>query len=209
MDVKSEIIESFEENKNIFLVVIVIFIIGMIIAWVFSDAIAPVFLPILQEALLEDNGSSLDAFSILYHNLNSAITTFAFSIFFGIYPIISSFINGFAIGFLGGLTVKTPFDLLLFLVLILPHGVLEIPAIFCECTSGILLFLFIFRTLKDKIQGFTFKEAYGYNKDNIKHSLVLFLVSMVLFIIAAFIEGFITPFLGNLVSMMLTGSPIF
>ena len=209
MDVKSEIIEAFEENKKIFIVVIFMFFLGMIIACVFSDAIAPVFLPILRESLLENNTSSLDAFSILHHNLNSAVITIIYSLFFGIYPLISSFINGFAIGFLGGFTVKTPLNLVFLLVLILPHGILEIPAIFSECTSGILLFLFIFRTLKDKIQGFTFKEAYGYNKDNIKHSLILFLVSMVLFIIAAFIEGFITPFLGNLVSMMLTGSPIF
>ena len=209
MDIKSEIIEAFEENKRIFQIIIILFTLGLIISWIFADKIAPFFLPILQESLLEDNALSLDALNILYHNLSSALITLLLSVFFGIYPLLTAFLNGFAVGFLGGYIVKTPETLILFLVLIIPHGIIEIPAIFCECTSGVLLFLFIFRIIKDKISGFSFKEAYENNKKNIKHAVVLFLISVLLFIIAAFIEGFITPFLGNLISMQLIGTPLF
>ena len=156
----------------------------------------------------KDN-TSLEALNILSHNLTSAFTTYLLSIFFGIYAFLTPFTNGFAVGFIGGYSVKTPTNLILFLVLILPHGIIEIPAIWCESVSGALLFLFLLRTIKDILERVSLKKAYEYNKKNLKHSLVLLLISIVLFIIAAFIEGFITPFLGNLISIWLTGVPLF
>lgn len=204
MNVKDEIIEAYVENKKIFAIVIGVFILGMIIAAVIANDIADFLLPLLRESLGGDN-ISIDAFNIMYHNELSALTIVAGSVIFGIYPILASFANGFAIGFLAGYLIKSPHTLALFLTLIVPHGILEIPALLSDCVSGILLFLFIFNVLKDKINGITLKEAYYNNQKTIKHMIILLVVSLVLFMIAALIEGYITPYLGNTVSTQLGG----
>lgn len=209
MDLRNEIKEAFVENKKIFLILLIFFILGFIIAWILADDIAPILIPILKEAMGVDDMNSINAFDIMYHNLSSCVLMFLVSVVFGIFAIFSIFVNGFTIGFLGGYIVKSSSSLILFLALILPHGILEIPALFCSCTSGILLFLFVFRVLKDKINGYSLKEGYNNNKKTLKHSIILFLIAIVLFVIAALIEGIITPQIGNLVSIQLSGQSLF
>ena len=170
MNVKNEIIEAYVENKKIFAIVIGVFILGIIIAAIISNDIADFLLPLLKKSLGGDD-ISINAFSIMYHNEFSALTIVAGSVIFGIYPILASFANGFAIGFLGGYIIKSPQTLALFLTLIVPHGIFEIPALLSDCVSGILLFLFIYRVLKDKINGMAIKEAYYNNQKTIKHGL--------------------------------------
>ena len=209
MDLKNEIIEACVDNKKIFLILIGFYFLGLIIGWIFADDIAPVLMPILKEAFGADNINSINAFYIMYHNILSCVIMFIASIFFGIFAIVSIFTNGFSIGFMGGYTVKSIDNLILFIALILPHGILEIPALFCSSASGILLFLFIFNVLKDKINGYTFKEAYNNQKRTLKHLTILFSIAIILIVIAALIEGFITPQIGNMVSIQLTGQSIF
>ena len=209
MDISKEIKEALIENKKIFYILIILFSIGFIIAYIVADDIAPVLMPILKEALTGGNVTSIDAFSIMFHNLKSAITIFIASIFFGIFAVISTITNGFVVGFMAGHTIKSFNSLIIFLALIIPHGVIEIPALFLSCASGILMFLFIFRILKDKINYFSFTEAYKNQKKTLKHALVLISLAIILFVIAALIEGFITPQLGNIVSQQIGGSKLF
>lgn len=166
-------------------------------------------MPVLKEAMLEGNVTSIDAVNIMVHNETSALITLFASIFFALYAFLAISINGFVIGFMAGHTIKSTYDLIMYMALIVPHGILEIPAFFCSCTSGILLFLFIFRVLKDKIQKNTFSEAYTNNKKTLKHVVILFTIAVVLFAVAALIEGFITPQLGNIVSQQMGGPALF
>ena len=193
MNAKNEIREAFVENKKIFAVLLVIFIISLIIGCVLADSVVSFLMPLIKDAMGIEGSASIDAFQIMEHNLTSVILVFFGSIIFGIYAIISISVNGFVIGFLA---------------LILPHGILEIPAFFCSCTAGLLLFLFIFKVIRDKIRKNTFKESYDNNKKTLKHAIILLLISIVLFAIAALIEGFITPQIGNIVSLQLTGTPL-
>lgn len=209
MNIKNEIKEALIENKWIFTLLILLFIIGMIVGWITADDVASVLMPILKEALLEGNESSIDAFYIMSHNITTSITVVLLSIFFGIFAIVSITVNGFVIGFMGGYTVKSFNDLLLYLILIVPHGIIEIPALFMSSASGILLFLFIFRVIKAKYNKYPLTEAIKSNKKTLKHMVVLFLFSLVLFFIAGLIEGFITPQLGNILSMLISGKPLF
>lgn len=208
MNIKNEMKEAFVENKKIFEILIIIFVLGFIIGCIFSDKIAPFLMPLLKEAMGVDNASSIDALDIMIHNETTAIMVFFGSIIFGIYSIASMFVNGFVMGFLAGYTIKSTYTLIMFLALIVPHGIIEIPAFFCSCASGILLFLFIFRVIKDKIYKNTLKEAYENNKKNLKHAIVLILMAIVLFAVAALIEGFITPHIGNIVSQHMGGHSI-
>lgn len=205
MDIKNEIKEAFSENRKIFLLLAILFIINFILGAIFADDISSLLMPVLKEAMLKGNVTSIDAFNIMIHNETAALITFIASLFFAVYAFIAISINGFVIGFMAGYTVKSTQGLIMFLALIVPHGILEIPAFFCSCTSGILLFLFIFRVLRDKIRKNTFSEAYENNKKTIKHTLILFAMAVLLFAVAALIEGFITPQIGNIISQQMGG----
>ena len=201
-----EIKEAFVENRKIFLILIVIFAIAFILGDISADEIASVLMPMLKDAMLKGNVTSVDAFNIMIHNETAALITLIGSIFFAIYAFIAIFLNGFVVGFMAGYTIHSTYDLVMYIALIVPHGILEIPAFFCSCTSGILLFTFIFKVLRDKIRKNTFSEAYQNNKKTLKHVAVLFLVAVILFAIAALIEGFITPQIGNIVSQQMGGA---
>lgn len=209
MNIKTEIKEAFVENKKIFAILLVIFIIGFILGIVIADDIAPLLMPALKELVNETNISSINAFNIMIHNETTAITVFLGSIIFGIYAIIGMFANGLVMGFMAGYTIKSTYSLIIYIILIVPHGIIEIPAFFCSCTAGILLFLFIFRCIKDLIHKNTFKESYDNNKKTIKHAIILLLISLALFAIAALIEGYITPELGNIINQQINGTRLF
>lgn len=208
MNIKDEIKEAFAENKRIFLILIVIFVIAFILGDISADEIASVLMPMLKDALLKGNVTSIDAFNIMIHNETAALVTLIGSVFFAVYAFLAIFLNGFVVGFMAGYTIHSTYDLVMYIALIVPHGILEIPAFFCSCTSGILLFTFIFKVIRDKIRKNTFAEAYQNNKNTLKHVAVLFLIAVILFAIAALIEGFITPQIGNIVSQQMGGAKL-
>ena len=210
MNIKSEIKEAFVQNKKIFKILIVLFVIGFIIGCVFSKDFASIIMPMLKQAIANDDGViSIEALDIIIHNVSSTLLVFIGSILFGIYALFSITINGFAIGFMAGYTINSVPSLLLYLALIVPHGILEIPAFFCGDASGVILFLFIYRVNKDKMNKNTFKEGYENNKETLKHAIILLSISIVLFVIAGLIEGYITPLVGNFVSQQVNGTPLF
>ncbi len=145
MNIKDEIKEAFIENKRIFLILIVIFTIAFILGDISADEIASVLMPMLKDAMLKGNVTSINAFNIMIHNETAALVTLIGSIFFAVYTFLAIFLNGFVVGFMAGYTIHSTYDLIIYIALIVPHGILEIPAFFCSCTSGILLFTFIFK----------------------------------------------------------------
>ena len=132
MDIKKEIKEAFSENRKIFLLLLVLFIINFILGAIFADDISSVLMPALKKAMLDGNVTSIDALNIMIHNESAALITFIASIFFAIYALIAISLNAFVIGFMAGYTVKSTQGLIMFLVLIVPHGIIEIPAFFCS-----------------------------------------------------------------------------
>jgi len=209
MNIKNEIKEAFTDNKKIFYVLIIIFIIAIFLGYMLTDYLKEILMPLLKEAMNSTDISENDALNILVHNETTAILTLISSIFFAVMPVLSIFVNGFAVGFLAGYTIDSTYKLAMFFVLIAPHGIFEIPALLCTCTSGILLFLSILRILQDKINGFTFKESYNNNKKTLKQMIILFIIAMLLFLIAAIVEGYITPYLGNVISLQFGQAKIF
>jgi len=72
------------------------------------------------------------------------------------------------------------------LALILPHGIFEIPAIIIAGAAGFKIPYEIVRYLAGK------KEQ-PLTKEDIKEYLTLAVISIILIIIAAFVEAYITP----------------
>lgn len=82
---------------------------------------------------------------------------------------------------------------LMFIALIVPHGIFEIPALIFESVAGVLLFLFIWRFLKtidttrNDVPGFKLraKNSWKLNRIYLKQSIVLMVFSCFLLIVAA------------------------
>jgi len=74
---------------------------------------------------------------------------------------------------------------------IVPHGIIEIPAFILEFASIIRWHVAIVEALMAKVSGEKVNTAKF--RQNVKDSLTLAAVSVILFAIAAFVETFITP----------------
>ena len=71
------------------------------------------------------------ALELFINNETAGLTTYFSSVFFGIMSFVSVIVNGMAIGIVGGKVVSMdPFCMsLMFIALIVPHGIFEIPAL--------------------------------------------------------------------------------
>tara|TARA_Y100000310_G_C20558360_1_gene751727 strand:+ start:199 stop:789 length:591 start_codon:yes stop_codon:yes gene_type:complete len=169
-----------EIRKFIYLSILVFFIFAVIGFFVpVPDVLSERILDILRELISRTEGMSqreLISF-ILTNNLQSGFFAMILGVFLGVFPIISSAVNGFIVGFVGALSVKEAGFSVLFNLL--PHGIFELPAIFLSFGMGIKMGSFIFQ----KKKGQSLRRFFW-------TSLRVFLsVVLPLLIIAAIIEG--------------------
>jgi stage II sporulation protein M len=128
--------------------------------------------------------SSFELFSfILFHNLSKAFLVLLFSPFILITPVIFIAVNGFFFGMVAGVAVAQV-GISQFFLAIFPHGVVEIPTIFLVAGASAHLGIKVM------------KNFLGVQKDLrlvIKDTLLFFILVLVpLFVIASFLESFLT-----------------
>lgn len=117
-------------------------------------------------------------FFILGRNLLVSILTIVFGIVLGVFPIYEIITNGVLIGYVIK-KVSAVSDIGTSILLLLPHGIFELPAIFISFGLGIKLGFAIFA----KNPGKAISERF------IKSIKVFILIILVLLIVAAIIEG--------------------
>ena len=121
------------------------------------------------------NLSQMDIFfMIVKHNLSTSTLIYLSNIFSIPFMVFNAFILAYV------LSISNP---LIFILLILPHGIIEIPALLLCSSAGIVLFTSIVYRLKGNKH-----LAYMQFID----SLRMLLISTILFIFAGIIESFIT-----------------
>ncbi|RFB18834.1 stage II sporulation protein M [Bacillus sp. HNG] len=128
--------------------------------------------------------SSLMSASIMTNNIQVAILAFASGITFGLLTVYILIYNGIIVGALAGLFwhYGKTYD---FWAYIVPHGMIELTAIFIAGGAGLLM------GYKLLVPG---PYTRGYQlKIQAKRSVQLLLGTIPLFVIAGIIEGFITP----------------
>ncbi|WHY75328.1 stage II sporulation protein M [Neobacillus sp. WH10] len=135
----------------------------------------------------EGNGavdSSLMSASIMTNNIKVAIFAFAGGITFGLVTVYLLVYNGILIGALAALFWhhEKSYD---FWAYIVPHGMIELTAIFIAGGAGLLMGYKLF-VPGQYTRGFQLKHQ-------AKRSVQLLLGTLPLFVIAGVIEGFITP----------------
>ncbi len=122
---------------------------------------------------------------ILTNNLLLILSLIAGSFLFGSLTLANLFYNGFVFGIAvsSAFGYNRTYEVLL---LILPHGTFEIPAIIIAGAAGFKIPYEIVRYLAGK------KEQ-PLTKEDIKEYLTLALISIILIVIIAFIEAYVIP----------------
>ena len=170
-----------KESRNfIYWIVAVFFIFALIGFFVpASESIKEQILNFIKELLEQTkdmSGGELTKF-IFLNNLQASFFGVVFGIFLGVIPIIFSIVNGYLLGFVALISVKSEGFLVLWRLL--PHGIFELPAIFISLGLGLKFGTFIFK--KKKLESF---------KEFLFNSLRVFLFIVIpLLIIASIIES--------------------
>ncbi|MEA3414234.1 MAG: stage II sporulation protein M [Nanoarchaeota archaeon] len=169
---------------------LVIFFIFTIIGLIFPipERLFLVLIDYFKELILKtQNFSTFEMILFIFTN-NSFATFFSiiFGIIFGIFPIINSVINGYVLGFAGSLSVSE-FGILS-LWKLLPHGILELTAVFISLGMGLRIGA---TSLKSVIKNKGDKKLTKELKDSLR---VYFLVVLPLLLLAAIIEGILIGF---------------
>ncbi len=129
--------------------------------------------------------------SIFFHNLYTALLIYIGGVILGIFTAIFISINGLFIGYFA---TKNPAGD--FLLLLLPHGIFEIPALIIAGAAGFRLSSFITHFMRDLITEswygpFSEKLRLFFDKNfqELKDSLTIFIIAVILLFIAAVIEA--------------------
>ncbi|WP_295722936.1 stage II sporulation protein M [uncultured Methanobrevibacter sp.] len=214
-DCKILIKRSFINNKYLLILSFILCFIPIFLAIIFKTNLQPIIDPIINllKKQIISGQVSLTYSSIFLNNISTVFKTYVGGLFLGLIPMFILILNGLIIGYFIG---KGP--AIVVLLYIVPHGIFEIPGLIIAATAGFTLlksglkFLSNFfnpdweyinknniksseGVLIDK-NNIKFKNkliiSFVKNKDILIESLVLLLISGVLFIIAAFIEVYIT-----------------
>ena len=206
---KDETKLAFSNNKMLLFISILLFVIPVIIGYFYANEISEYIQPMVDsfEQQVEEGTISLTTYSIFTNNVSVAFILYALAALGGVLGAVILANNGLFIGYYG-----VDFDILAYLVLTLPPGILEIPAIIIATTGGFVLLSFILHFIWGLISPdlsyldifdpyfsnvkITTKQrfyaAFKKNQNKLKESFIFLCLSVILLFIAAFIEANIT-----------------
>ncbi|WP_297982436.1 stage II sporulation protein M [uncultured Methanobrevibacter sp.] len=210
--IKDEIKMAFKNNKLCLFISILIFVIPLLIGFYYPDSIREYVQPIVDnfEQQIEDGTVTLTTSSLFYNNFKVDLMLYALSALGAVLGVILLANNGLFVGFF-----QDQIDLTSYLLLTVPHGIFEIPAIIISTAGGFVLFVFFLRFIwniiypdhsyTDIFDPYFSNEKIGFwqrivasfnaNQDKLKESFILLCISVVLLFIAAIIEAnFTIPF---------------
>lgn len=134
---------------------------------------------------------------LFLHNLRALGLIAILGLVLGIYPVFAMLLNGLIIGVVGAVSVSAT-SLPAFLAGIIPHGILEIPAILIGAAVGLRLGLAPLFNRGNSLFAAPKPNAWqGYRQELTRAARVL-LFSAVLLLLAAGIEVAITPLIMRL-----------
>lgn len=194
---RNQVFKTIKENKFL-----IFFSIGL---FIFSS-ISGVF---IFQVLLDNNPEIIDSFvdqfkemfgpiselspfqlflTIFYVNTRTSFLIMMLGALLGIFPFISLWLNGTILGILFGKYIAEGGNYLGFMMGILPHGIIEIPAIIIAASQG-------FRLGKEVVSPPTGLNRSEAIKLNITKGIKLFVLILPLLLIAAVIEVYISTYL--------------
>ncbi len=174
--------------------------IGFLIVLVFPFVVAP-FMDLLRSVLekeiasIETSSNLQTAYFIGFRNLKATLIMSLGGVFFGLFPIFGLFVNGFILGaVMAAVMAHNPLNgLLVILFTVIPHGVIEIPALIMAGAWGLRLGL---QHFSDQFKGRRLSTFFT----NIKKWVMFIPMLVLLLVIAALLEAFVSGTLAKLMS---------
>ena len=202
-----EIKSAFTENKWAIIVSIAILFISLILGYFLEPYLYSYFNPVVEDLTqkVQSGVIKLTFHDIFLNNLKVILMMFIFGIGCCISVLVLLF-NGFFVGYY----VASEDNLLTVLMYIIPHGIFEFSSCILACASGIVLFNFVYKFLKATLNQNEGSISQRVSKSldesyiKLKQALIIFAVSVVLMIIAGFIEVYLTVPIANYVLSILS-----
>lgn len=189
--------QRLRENKMYILTAFLIFMVGCILSYllvVSNSQNAGLFLPeeytVREDWDLKDSAWQEEQFFYLSsyvttNNIGVAIKAFVLSITAGVMTCYVLFANGTMLGALTGLVSLNSSQMLYYWALILPHGIIELTAIFISGGAGLRVGKALLIPGPYKRKDALIKEA--------KEAVMLMPGVIAMLMLAGLIEGFLTP----------------
>ncbi|PWB88265.1 hypothetical protein MBBTH_01680 [Methanobrevibacter thaueri] len=207
MDFKKEIKLAFTENKLAIYVSIAILVISLLLGYFLEPNLHAYLNPVVEqvENQVRSGEITITFQSIFSNNIKIVFLMFILGILCCFSALILAF-NGFFIGYF----TAVQDDLFLTLLMLVPHGIFELPSCVIACASGFVLFNFLLRFLKTflKQENVSISNklyaSYVENFDKLKQAIILLMVATVLMIIAGVIEVYLTLPIAEFITSVLS-----
>lgn len=190
-----EVKSAFCENKLAIYAAIAILFVSLILGYLLEPYLYSYFNPIVDDLSqkVQQGTIKLTFLTIFSNNIKIVFSMFIF----GVTCFFSAVILGFN-GFFAGYYVATTDNLLVTMLLIVPHGIFEFSSCILACASGFVLFNFLFKfikTLNEQGNGPVreiLSNSFDASSDKLKHALILLIIASILMAIAGFVETYLT-----------------
>ena len=186
----NEIKLAFLENKSAIYISFFVLVFSLILGYLLEPYLYSYFHPVVDDLSQKvQTGTIRLTFSdIFLNNIKVSFQMFIYGLLFCLSIALLAY-NGFFVGYY----VAIQDNLLRVLVMLIPHGIFELTSCILACSSGLVLFSFLFGFLKTYLkEDLTLKDSFLNNFDKLKQSIIIFAVSAVLMIIAGFVEVYLT-----------------
>lgn len=207
-----------QESRSYILIAAIIFVLGTWLGFVYSEAFEAIINQMLEElsGIVEDLQQSDNplyiAWFIFQNNVRAALVMLGMGFLLFFVPAFSLFTNGLAVGFVIQMSAVeaglSPWSMFAFGIL--PHGILELPAVIVAGGMGMFLGLRLLRWLFGRNKFFA--HLFGLSRDRgigsfwqeetlpviqrrAKGLVALILSIVAVLFAAALVESFITPVL--------------
>lgn len=179
----THLLKTFSGNKVPFLVAGCAFIVPFLVGLFMSYPSNPPASKLFMEYFSIKNRSPL---FFMERNGFTLFLLLLGAILFGVSTFFNLVANGLITGSSISIAVQNKTYIQKILFLILPHGIFEIPAIIIAGAAG-------FKIPCELVRYLAGKKEQPLTKEDIKEYLTLALISIILIVIAAFVEAYITP----------------
>jgi stage II sporulation protein M len=183
---------KFMSFKLRILTVIILFCLGLVLGLAMPDI--RVFSLFSQASVLEELAEFIGSLPIwavfifiLLKNISAVLFVFIASPLFLVVPVVSLVLNGWVIGAVSG-TVVTEHSVSYLLTGLLPHGIIELPALFIGEAAALGFGLSV-------IQAVINRDRRDRIITDLRPDLKYLVISLILLVPAALIETFVTPVL--------------
>ena len=203
----SEVKSAFTENKWAIISAAAILFISLILGYFLQPYLYDYLNPVVDDLTqkVEKGVIELTFQSIFFNNIIIVFAMFIYGFIFCFSALILAF-NGFFVGYY----VATTDNLLLTLLLIVPHGIFEFSSCIIACASGFVLFHFVYKFLKsihnqdDGPVREILSVAFSESSVKLKQAIILLVIASILMAIAGFVEAYLTLPIGEWIYSILT-----